>query len=158
MKKVFLLGGLFLLALVACSKKDDTPPYDWGVQYNLDSAKIVAYIAANNIPNVQHEPGGIFYQVITPGTADKPNAAAYVTVDYVGTLLNKTTFESNQNVKFGLNEVIQGWTVGVPKVGKGGEVNLFLPSGYAYGPGGKGAIQPNAVLIFNIKLKDFTNR
>ena len=159
MKKVFLLGGLFVLALVACSKKDDAPPYDWRAQYTIDSTKIVNYIAANNITGVQHDSLGIFYQIVNRGSrADSANAAAYVNVAYVGTFLDKTVFDSSYNASFGLNQVITGWTVGIPKIGKGGEINLFLPSIYAYGPDGRSKIPGNTVLIFNVKLKDFQNR
>lgn len=160
MKKVFLLGGLFLLVLVACSKKDDdTPQYDALAQYSIDSAKIESYIAANNIQGVKHDSLGIFYQIVNRGsTADSANAAAYVQVAYIGTFLDKTVFDSSYNASFGLNQVIAGWTVGIPKIGKGGEINLFLPSIYGYGPGGRDKIPGNTVLVFNVKLKDFANR
>lgn len=160
MKKVFLFGGLCLMMLAACSKKDDTPPYDWKAQYTIDSTKIVAYAAANNITDLKHDSAGIFYQIVKRGdTKDSANAAAYVTVDYIGTRLDKSVFDSTSNYKVGLNNVITGWTVGIPKIGKGGEINLFLPSIYGYGPNGSGSrVAPNTVLIFNVKLKDFTNR
>lgn len=159
MKKVFLLGGLFLLVLAACSKKDDTPPYDAKAQYSIDSAKIVAYAAANNITNLKHDSLGIFYQIVKRGeTTDSAKGAAYVNVAYIGTFLDKTVFDSSYNANFGLNQVISGWQLGIPKIGKGGEINLLLPSYYAYGPQGQGKIPGNAVLIFNVKLKDFQNR
>jgi FKBP-type peptidyl-prolyl cis-trans isomerase FkpA len=159
MKKVFLLGGLFLLVLAACSKKDDTPPYDARVQYSIDSAKIVAYAAANNITDLKHDSLGIFYQIVKRGeTTDSAKGSAYVNVAYIGTYLDKKVFDSSYNSNFGLNEVIAGWQLGIPKIGKGGEINLLLPSYFAYGPYGKGSIAPNTVLIFNVKLKSFQNR
>ncbi|MGN8037280.1 FKBP-type peptidyl-prolyl cis-trans isomerase [Chitinophaga sp. 22321] len=159
MKKVFLLGGLFVLALVACSKKEDEPPYDWKAQYTIDSTKIVNYIAANNIQNVKHDSLGIFYQIVNRGqTTDTANAAANVTVAYIGTFLDKKVFDSSYNISLDLNRVISGWTIGIPKIGRGGEINLFLPSIYAYGPRGQSPIPGNTVLIFNVKLKDFQNK
>lgn len=159
MKKVFLLGGLFLLVLAACSKKDDTPPYDVRAQYSIDSAKIVAYAAANNITDLKHDSLGIFYQIIKRGTTtDTANAAAYVNVAYVGTFLDKTVFDSSYNASFDLNRVITGWTIGIPKIGRGGEINLLLPSFFAYGPQGRSQIPGNTVLVFNVKLKDFQNK
>ncbi|MFY0254265.1 FKBP-type peptidyl-prolyl cis-trans isomerase [Chitinophaga sp. 30R24] len=158
MKRFFLLGGLFLVLLAACTKKDNLPAYDAIAQYDTDSAKIVAYLAANNITDVKHDPRGIFYQIINRGdTKDSANAAAFVTVAYKGTLLDKTMFDSSDSLSIGLNQVIQGWTIGVPKIGKGGEINLFLPSIYGYGPNA-GRIPANSVLIFNVKLKNFVNR
>lgn len=158
MKKVFLLGGLFLLVLAACSKKDDTPAYDALAQYRIDSTKIVAYAAANNITNLQHDSLGIFYQIVTRGESDSVKGAASVNVAYIGSFLDKKVFDSSYNANFDLNRVISGWTIGIPKIRKGGEINLFLPSYFAYGPQGQGKIPGNTVLVFNVKLKDFTNK
>lgn len=159
MKKVFLLGGLFLLVLAACSKKDDTPPYDALAQYRIDSTKIVAYAAANNITDLKHDSLGIFYQIINRGdTRDTAKQAANVRVGYIGTYLDKTVFDSSYNASFDLNRVITGWTLGIPKIGRGGEINLFLPSYFAYGPQGQGKVPGNTVLVFNVKLKDFQNK
>lgn len=159
MKKVFLLGGLFLLVLAACSKKDDTPAFDVIAQYDTDSAKIVDYLAANNITDVKHDPRGIFYQVVDRGdTQDSVHGQANVTVAYDGTFLDKTRFDSSQLISFDLQSVIAGWQIGIPKIGKGGEINLFLPSYYAYQQYGKGSVPPNTVLVFNVKLFDFTNK
>jgi len=158
MKKVFLLGGLFLLVLAACSKKDDAPAYDAIAQYDADSAKIVAYIAANNLQNVQHDPRGIWYQIVTKGESDSVKAAANVLVAYKGQLLDKTVFDSSDSARFDLDKVIQGWTIGVPKIRKGGEINLILPSIYGYAYNSSPKIPANSVLLFNVKLKDFTNK
>jgi FKBP-type peptidyl-prolyl cis-trans isomerase FkpA len=159
MKKVFLLGGLFLLVLAACSKKDDTPSYDARAQYTIDSTKIEAYVAANGIPNVKHDSLGIFYQIVNRGdTKDTANQVAYVTVAYTGTFLDKSVFDKSDSLSIGLNQVISGWTLGIPKIGRGGEINLFLPSYFAYGPYGSGKIPANTVILFNVKLKNFVNK
>ncbi|MEC5146229.1 FKBP-type peptidyl-prolyl cis-trans isomerase [Chitinophaga sp. 212800010-3] len=161
MKRRLLLPvtAVIMLLFAACLKKDDTPPFDVIGQYNTDSAKIVAYLNANNITNVKHDPGNIFYQIVNRGdTRDTANAAAYVTVAYTGTFLDKSQFDKSDSLDIGLNEVIPGWTIGVPKIGRGGEINLFLPSAFGYGRRGQGSVAPNTVLIFNIKLKKFTNR
>ncbi|PSL48099.1 FKBP-type peptidyl-prolyl cis-trans isomerase FkpA [Chitinophaga niastensis] len=161
MKKVFLLGGLFLVVLAACSKKDNTTPYDAVAQFNIDSAKIDTYLKANNITGVKHDSTyGIFYQIVKRGdTKDTAKATSNVKVGYIGTLLDKSKFDSNDSTTFDLNRVIQGWQIGIPKIGKGGEINLYLPSYYGYGPTSPGSgIPANAVLIFNVKLIDFTNK
>ncbi|SEW53609.1 FKBP-type peptidyl-prolyl cis-trans isomerase [Chitinophaga arvensicola] len=158
MKKVFLLGGLFLLVLAACSKKDDTPPYDAIAQYDADSAKIVAYIAANNIPNVQHDPRGLWYQIITKGEGDSVKQAANVLVSYKGQLLDKSVFDSNDSIRFDLNRTIAGWILGIPKIRKGGEINLIIPSYYGYQNQASPKIPANSVLLFNVKLKDYVNK
>lgn len=160
MKKAFLLGGLLLLILVACSKKNDgPPPYDWQAQYTIDSTKIVAYAVANNITNLKHDSAGIFYQIINRGdTKDTANTAATVTVSYVCSFLDKTGYDSSNNATLGLNGALDGIKYGVPKIGKGGAIRLLLPSVFAYGPMGNTRVPPNTVLIFDLQLKDFTNR
>lgn len=160
MKKLLLFGtGVLLFVMAACNKKDNTPDYDPVAQYDIDSAKIVAYIQANNIQNVQHEPRGIFYQVVKPGGEQKPNGVASVKVGYIGTLLDKSKFDGKDTLSFDLNKVISGWTIGLQKIGKDGEINLFLPSIYGYGPYANGPqIPANSVLVFNVKLFDFTNK
>jgi FKBP-type peptidyl-prolyl cis-trans isomerase len=159
MKKFLLLGtGVLLMAMAACSKKDDTPTYDAIAQYDADSVKIEAYIKANNIENVQHDPRGIFYQIVKPGGDTKPNGVASVTVGYEGTLLDKSRFDGRDTITFDLDKVIAGWTIGVQKIGKEGEINLLIPSIYGYGPSQNGNIPANSVLIFNIKLHDFSNK
>ncbi|GEP90227.1 FKBP-type peptidyl-prolyl cis-trans isomerase FkpA [Chitinophaga terrae (ex Kim and Jung 2007)] len=159
MKKLFVLGaGVLLFAFAACNKKDNGPDYDPNAQYDIDSAKIVAYIQANNIQNVQHDSRGLFYQIVKPGGEQKPNGVASVKVGYTGTLLDKSKFDGKDTAYFDLNKVITGWTVGIPKIGKDGEINLFVPSIYGYGPYANGPIPPNSVLVFNVKLYDFVNK
>lgn len=161
MKKVFLLGGLFLLVLAACSKKDDTPPYDARAQYTIDSTLIEGYVLANNMQNVKHDSLGIFYQIVNRGdTKDTVKSADNVSVAYIGRLLNNQVFDSSYNANFDLDRVITGWTIGIPKIGAGGEINLLLPSYFAYGRSGdrSGKIPGNTVLVFNVKLKSFQRK
>lgn len=158
MKKVFLLGGLGLALLAACSKKDDAPTYDAVAQYDADSTIIVNYLKTNNI-TASHDPRSIFWQIIDSGdVANKPTPTSNVTVKYAGTFVDGKAFDSNDNISFDLNGVITGWTIGIPKIGKGGRIKLFLPSIYAYGPGGRGSIPPNAVLLFDVTLKDLVKK
>ncbi|MBC9931916.1 FKBP-type peptidyl-prolyl cis-trans isomerase [Chitinophaga qingshengii] len=158
MKKVFLLGGIALALLAACSKKDNTPAYDAIAQFDKDSAIIVNYLKTNNI-TASHDPRSIFYQIIDSGdVANKPTVTSNVTVKYLGTFLDGKTFDSNDSIKFDLNRVIGGWQIGIPLIGKGGRIKLFLPSYYAYGPGGSGSIPPNTVLLFDVTLKDLVKK
>nr|WP_295874530.1 FKBP-type peptidyl-prolyl cis-trans isomerase [uncultured Chitinophaga sp.] len=158
MKKVFLLGGLGLALLAACSKKDNTPQYDAIKQFDADSVTIVNYLKTNNI-TASHDPRGIFWQIIDSGDlANKPTPTSNVTVKYAGTFLDGKTFDSNDNASFDLNRVIDGWTIGIPKIGKGGRIKLFLPSIYAYGPYANNGIPANSVLLFDVTLKDLVKK
>ncbi|MBO9728177.1 MAG: FKBP-type peptidyl-prolyl cis-trans isomerase [Chitinophaga sp.] len=160
MKKAFLFGSLFLLFLAACTKKKEgLPAYNWQAQYTIDSTKIVTYAVNNNITNLKHDSAGIFYQIINRGdTKDTANTAATVTINYVCRFLDNSVYDSVNNATSGLNGALDGLKYGIPKIGKGGSIKLLLPSAFAYGQMGNTRVPPNTVLIFDIQLKDFTNR
>ncbi|NSL91082.1 FKBP-type peptidyl-prolyl cis-trans isomerase [Chitinophaga solisilvae] len=153
MKKVLLLGGMIIAVLAACSKKESTQEnFDHVAQYDKDSVSITSYLKAKNI-TASHDPRGIFWNIIDSGDQkNKPNQNANVTVEYKGTFLNGTGFDSSKSVSFDLNRVIPGWTIGMQKIGKGGRIQLFIPSYYAYMQYGQGSVPPNTPLVFDVKL------
>jgi len=58
-------------------------------------------------------------------------------------------------VTFGLDQVIRGWTEGVPGMKVGGMRRLIIPSEMAYGSVRAAAnIPPNSDLVFDIELMD----
>jgi FKBP-type peptidyl-prolyl cis-trans isomerase len=105
-------------------------------------------------------PDGLRYSIITPGAGDPPKAADTVKVNYTGTLISGTVFDSSERagkpVEFALNKVIPGWTEGLQKIGKGGRIKLYVPPQLAYGDDGRPGIPPGSVLIFEIDLLDIT--
>ena len=117
-----------------------------------------AFLAANaKKEGVKTLPSGLQYMVLTEGKGKQPKATDSVTVQYRGTLIDGTEFDSSykrgQPATFVLNQVIKGWTEGVQLMKEGGKIRLFVPSELAYGERGAGAqIGPNATLIFEIEL------
>jgi FKBP-type peptidyl-prolyl cis-trans isomerase FkpA len=100
---------------------------------------------------------GLEYQVIKAGTGPKPLITDTVKVDYVGTLIDGTTFDSSierkQPAVFSLNGVIPGWSEGIQLMTVGSKYKLFIPSKLAYGENGtNGRIGPNETLIFEVDL------
>lgn len=102
-------------------------------------------------------PSGLQYKVITEGTGKSPKAADTVTVNYRGTLIDGTEFDSSykrgQPVSFPVNGVIPGWTEALQLMKEGAKWQIFIPAGLAYGEKGAGnIIGPNATLVFDVEL------
>ena len=106
---------------------------------------------------------GLKYVIAKEGTGKSPNATDKVTVHYVGTLTDGTTFDSSvdrgEAIDFPLNQVIPGWTEGLQLMKEGGEAVFFIPSNLAYGERGiqnpytgEYSIPPSAPLIFWVQL------
>src|SRR5213595_4040022 len=102
---------------------------------------------------------GLQYKVIKEGTGAQPKATDTVTVNYRGTLINGTEFDSSykrgQPVTFPLNGVIKGWTEALQLMKQGAKYQLFIPSNLAYGERAMGPdIGPNSTLTFEVELQD----
>src|SRR5437773_4757688 len=102
---------------------------------------------------------GLQYKVIKDGTGAQPKATDTVTVNYRGTLINGTEFDSSykrgQPATFPLNGVIKGWTEGLQLMKVGSKYQFFLPPNLAYGERAVGPdIAPNSTLIFEVELLD----
>jgi FKBP-type peptidyl-prolyl cis-trans isomerase FklB len=102
-------------------------------------------------------PSGLQYKVIKAGTGKKPKVDDTVMVNYRGTLIDGTEFDSSfrrgQPVAFPVSGVIPGWTEALPLMQEGAKWQLFVPSNLAYGERGAGGlIGPNVTLIFEVEL------
>lgn len=99
---------------------------------------------------------GLQYKIITEGKGDSPKATDTVTVNYRGTLIDGTEFDSSykhgQPVTFLIGGVIPGWTQALQLMKPGAKWQLFIPSELAYGQRGTPGIPPNSTLIFEVEL------
>jgi FKBP-type peptidyl-prolyl cis-trans isomerase FkpA len=117
-----------------------------------------AYLAkAATAPGAIKTESGLIYADIKPGTGASPKASDSVKVNYRGTLIDGTEFDSsykrNQPAQFPLNGVIRCWTEGVQKMKVGGKARLVCPSDIAYGDKGHPPTIPGgATLVFEIEL------
>jgi FKBP-type peptidyl-prolyl cis-trans isomerase len=105
-------------------------------------------------------PSGLAFRVLAPGTGtDHPTAASNVVVHYSGWTTDGKMFDSSvvrgQPARFGLGNVIKGWTEGVQLMTKGEKARFWIPGALAYGdkPNRPGA--PSGMLVFDIELIDF---
>lgn len=148
MKKIFT-AVLALTLFISCSKDDET-----NIDYVTKNEKdIIEFIAKNNL-NAQRTNSGLYYVINDPGAGAQPTAASNVTVAYKGTFLNGQIFDqsSNTGTSFGLNQVIQGWTEGIPYFKTGGSGILLVPAHLGYGNYNNRGIPGGSVLIFDVKL------
>jgi FKBP-type peptidyl-prolyl cis-trans isomerase len=100
---------------------------------------------------------GLQYQVIKEGDGAKPKATDKVTVQYRGTLLDGTEFDSSYKrgkpATFRVKGVIPGWTEALQLMPVGSTYKLFIAPKLAYGERGSGTkIGPNSTLIFEVEL------
>lgn len=102
-------------------------------------------------------PSGLQIRIITRGTGDLPELTSTVMVHYEGRLVDGTIFDSSyergQPTKFGINNVIKGWTEALILMQVGSIWEIAIPADIGYGDDGAGeAIPPGATLIFKVEL------
>jgi FKBP-type peptidyl-prolyl cis-trans isomerase FklB len=100
---------------------------------------------------------GLQYEVLVMGSGPKPTAESTVKVNYVGTLIDGSEFDSsikrNEPAQFPVSGVIPGWTEALQLMPVGSKFKLYLPQSIAYGATGAGeAIKPYSTLIFEVEL------
>lgn len=117
-----------------------------------------AYLAKNKgAKGVKTTASGLQYKVITAGKGKQPTADDTVTVNYRGTLIDGTEFDSsykrNQPATFPVKGVIPGWTEALQLMKEGSKWMLVIPSSLAYAERGAGnMIGPNSTLVFEVEL------
>jgi FKBP-type peptidyl-prolyl cis-trans isomerase FkpA len=118
--------------------------------------------AAAKEPGAVASPSGLVYRSLKEGKGASPVATDVVKVHYRGTFPDGKEFDSSyargKPAEFPLNAVIKCWTEGVQKMKVGGKAKLTCPGDIAYGPAGRGAIPPNATLLFEVELLDIAKR
>jgi FKBP-type peptidyl-prolyl cis-trans isomerase len=151
---IFLM--IFAFSTQTSCMKSGSSACNVTAQYTPDhnstqNAAMVAYCVANNI-NYQTDSSGILYQIITPGAATHPNLCETLSMTYTGKLLNGTQFDAGTIGSYSLSQLIPGWQIIVPKIGKGGHIKVLIPSSLAYGAQAVGSIPANSPLFFDIVL------
>lgn len=149
MKSILL--SLVSLLFVSCLSEGETAK---NADYTVENEKeIVDYIATNKLTATRTD-SGLYYVVNEAGTGVKPTASSNVTVAYKGYFTNGSVFDKSNSagISFGLNQVIKGWTEGIPYFKEGGNGILLIPSHLGYGSNGSGPIPGGSVLVFDVKL------
>ena len=118
----------------------------------------IDFLALNRFKEgVKVTESGLQYTVLHEGTGSiHPRAKDEVKVNYEGTFIDGRIFDSSikrgRPAKFGLNNVIKGWTEGLQLMVIGEKVRFFVPAGLGYGNRWTGSIPPGSTLIFDVEL------
>lgn len=142
---LFILVGLLSLGCNTETQREE------------DRRLIREYLEANNL-EANSLPSGLYYSIIAPGGNVNPGVQNLVEVRYEGQLLDGSVFdatEGNATRQFPLGNLIVGWQIGLPLIGRGGEIRLYVPSDLGYGVQERPGIPASSVLIFDIELVDF---
>jgi FKBP-type peptidyl-prolyl cis-trans isomerase FkpA len=113
--------------------------------------------AAAREPGAVRRSSGLIFRELRAGSGDSPSAASRVKVQYEGTRIDGSVFDSSagrsQPAQFALGSVIKCWTEGVQLMKPGGKARLVCPPELAYGQKGlPGKIKPGSTLNFEIEL------
>lgn len=128
----------------------------------IKSPSEIFLITNSKKPGVKTLPDGLQYRVIKQGVGKSPTDTDTVVVDYVGTLVDGTEFDSSykrgQPATFQVAQVIPGWTEALKMMKPGAVWELFIPANLAYGDqGAPPVIGPNQTLIFKVHLIKVNN-
>jgi len=107
-------------------------------------------------PGVITTASGLQYEVIKKGNGPLPSDTSKVKVNYHGTLIDGTVFDSSVDRKepivFKANQVIKGWTEALKLMPVGSKYKLYIPQELAYANREQGKIKPFSALIFEVEL------
>ena len=122
--------------------------------YKAENEKFLAENKAKE--GVKTTPSGLQYKVITEGKGEIPADTCKVKVNYKGTLIDGTEFDSSYKRKepatFRANQVIKGWTEALTMMPVGSKWELYIPQELAYGSRESGQIKPFSTLIFEVEM------
>jgi len=155
--KHLLSAIVALTLLVSCNKNKEVTTEvatETTVDYVAKNDKeITDYLAKNNLKAEKSE-SGLYYIINEPGTGAQPTATSNVTVAYKGYFTNGNVFDQSgaEGISFGLDQVVKGWTEGIPHFKAGGSGILFVPAHLGYGNQTMGPIPGGSALIFDVKL------
>jgi len=105
---------------------------------------------------------GLQYKIIKAGKGALPTSSDIVKVNYRGTLIDGTEFDSsykrNEPAEFGVTQVIKGWTDALLMMPVGSKWELYVPQDLAYGNADRGLIKPFSTLIFEVELLEIVKK
>jgi FKBP-type peptidyl-prolyl cis-trans isomerase FklB len=152
--RAYIMGYINKREAVKASRKAETDKVKYKDYIDQNEAFLVKNKEKSGVTTTA---SGLQYEVIKMGTGPKPTAQNTVKVDYVGTLIDGTEFDSSvkrkQPATFPVSGVIPGWTEALQLMPVGSKFKLYIPASIAYGAAGAGeVIKPFSTLIFEVDL------
>jgi FKBP-type peptidyl-prolyl cis-trans isomerase len=116
-----------------------------------------AFLAANKKkPGVITTPSGLQYKILKKGSGPCPTDTSKVTINYRGTLINGTEFDSSYKTKkpaeLVVGQNIPGFKEGLKLMPVGSKFIFYIPQELGYGSREAGPIKPFSTLIFEVEL------
>lgn len=142
-------------------------------QVATDDKALQVYFTKKKITPVKTATG-LYYSIQQQGEGDMAMPGDNVSMNYTGTLIDGTVFDSNIDSAFqhvqplgftlGRGAVIKGWDEGIGFLKPGAKATFYIPSTLAYGqqsrPGNAAnpkGIPANSILIFDVVLLSATH-
>ena len=132
--------------------------YATKMQFAENKAAGEKFLAENATKEgVKTTASGLQYKIIKEGDGEIPTDSSTVKVNYRGTLIDGTEFDSsykrNEPASFPANRVIKGWTEALTMMPVGSKWEVYIPYDLAYGENQSGQlIKPFSALVFEIEL------
>ena len=146
-------SGLIIWQITQQNKSDDGQQQIAKDKDILKGTKMENFKPVSKVPKLQ-------IIDLKPGSGSVVKPGAKVVVNYVGaladdgTIFDSTADQGGTPATFGLDQVIKGWTEGIPGMKVGGKRRLLIPASLGYGanPPPSSGIPPNANLVFDVEL------
>ncbi len=139
-------------------EKMQQPDNDWAesrYHYYIHEEKM---FLANNIikPDVVSLDSGVQFTFLKKGDGKIPKLTDSVTINYKGSLLDGTEFDSsykrNKPDTFKLKALVPGFSQALLQVPTGSSLVIYIPAELAYGKKGTLGVPPYAALAFEVEL------
>lgn len=160
MSKTGITIALIILLMVGVGSYlvlTKTPPHSTG--NTGQTAMADQSNSTNSTENQTASPSaGLQIEDIKVGSGPAVKSGDTVVINYTGTLLDGTKFDSSYDrgqpftTQIGVGQVIKGWDEGVVGMKVGGKRKLTIPPDLAYGDQAVGSIPPNSTLVFEVEL------
>ncbi|WP_448701031.1 FKBP-type peptidyl-prolyl cis-trans isomerase [Mucilaginibacter sp. AW1-3] len=133
-------------------------------QATYDDVSIKKYMAANSLSGYTKTASGLWYKEIVHGTGTDPiSISSTVGVQYTGTLLNGTAFDTEVTTdgtaatSFTLYDVVPGFAEALSKTTAGGQISFIMPSTIGYGADSRNSIPAFSCLRYEVTVVNVSN-